>query len=100
MGYKQAKACRTCWRAREVPKDSLKVARQQPWTLEQPTSRDKDRAEASCRLFLPNKENKYCGLLFYLHCLFGEALGGWLRLLDRGTIPVGPREHTAIQVCG
>ena len=90
-----SQACRTSWQAKGPPGDLLRLQGSNPWTLEQPTSRDEDRAEASRRLFLPNKENKYCGLLFYLYRLFGKALGGWLRLVDQGTILVGPRERTA-----
>ena len=90
-----SQACRTSWRAKGPPGDLLRLQGSNPWTLEQPTSCDEDRAEASRRLSLPNKENKYCGLLFYLYRLFGKALGGWLRLVDQGTILVGPRERTA-----
>ena len=96
-----SQACRTSWRAKGPPGDLLRLQGSNPWTLEQPTSRDEDRAEASRRLSLPLRENIYFRSFIYLwYRLFGKALRGWLRLVGRGTIPASPRERTAIQVCG
>ena len=50
-----SQACRTSWRAKGPPGDLLRLQGSNPWTLEQPTSRDANRAEpkASCHLSLP-----------------------------------------------
>ena len=97
-----SQACRTSWRAKGPPRVLLRLQGKQPLDF-RATNLSRQESSRSIMSFclFQSRENKYCGIFIDLwYRPFGEALGGWLRLLDQGTILVGPRERTAIQVCG
>ena len=100
VGYKQAPRPAGPLGGQRSPQEfSLGCKAATPGPLEQPTSHDVDRAEpeASRHLSLPIKEkiNIWDFSFTCIMSILERQLGGWLRLVGRGTIPAGPRELTA-----